>query len=46
MLVFWSAQKTAGESISAATGGGRGRDREVTKTEASDRAITITQPIT
>ena len=45
-LVFRSAQKTAGESISAATGGGTGRDREVTKTEARDRAIAKTKPIT
>jgi hypothetical protein len=45
-LVFRSAQKTAGESISAATRGGTGRDREVTKTEARDQAITITKPIT
>jgi hypothetical protein len=44
-LVFRSAQKTAGESISAATGGGTGRDREVTKTEARDRAIAKTKPI-
>jgi hypothetical protein len=45
-LVFRSAQKTAGESISAATGGGTGRDREVTKTEARDRAIAKNKPIT
>ena len=32
-LVFRSAQKTAGQSISAATGGGTGRDREITKTQ-------------
>jgi hypothetical protein len=44
-LVFRSAQKTAGESISAATRGGTGRDREVTKTEARDRAIARTKPI-
>jgi hypothetical protein len=44
-LVFRSAQKIAGESISAATRDGTGRDREVTKTEASDRAITKTKPI-
>jgi len=43
-LVFRSAHKTAGESISAATGGGTGRDREVTKTEARDRAIAKTKP--
>jgi hypothetical protein len=45
-LVFRSAQRTAGTSISAATGGGRGRDREVTKTEARDQGITKTKPIT
>jgi hypothetical protein len=45
-LVFRSVQRTAGESISAATGGGTGRDREVTKTEARDQTITITKPIT
>jgi hypothetical protein len=45
-LVFRSAQKTAGKSISAATGGGTGRDREVTKTEARDRAIAKNKPIT
>ena len=45
-LVFRSAPKTAGESISAATGGGTSRDREVTKTEARDQAITITKPTT
>ena len=44
-LVFRSAQKTAGESSSAATRGGTGRDREVTKTEARDRAIAKTKPI-
>ncbi len=44
-LVFQFAQKTAGESNPAATRGGTGRDREVTKTEASDRAITKTKPI-
>jgi len=32
-LVFRSAPKAAGESISAATGGGTSRDREVTKTK-------------
>jgi hypothetical protein len=45
-LVFRSAPKAAGKSISAATGGGTGRDREVTKTEARDRAIAKTKPIT
>ena len=44
-LVFRSAQKSAGGSISAATRGGTGRDREVTKTEARDRAIARTKPI-
>ncbi|MGB7720214.1 MAG: hypothetical protein WBL65_09960 [Bryobacteraceae bacterium] len=44
-LVFRFAQKTAGESNSAAIGGGTGRDREVTKTEARDRAIAKTKPI-
>jgi len=44
-LVFRFAQKTAGESNSAATGGGTGRDREVTKTEARDRGIAKTKPI-
>jgi hypothetical protein len=44
-LVFRSAQKIAGESTSATTGGGTGRDREVTKTEARDRAIAETKPI-
>jgi len=45
-LVFRPASQTAGESISAATGGGIGRDRKITKTEARDRAITRTKPIT
>jgi hypothetical protein len=44
-LVFRFAQKTAGESNSAAAGGGTGRDREVTKTEARDRGIAKTKPI-
>ena len=44
-LVFRSAQKTAGESSSAATRGGTGRDREVTKTEERDRAIAKAKPI-
>jgi hypothetical protein len=40
-LVFRSNQLAGGEPLSAATSGGRsGRDREVTKTEISDRAIT------
>jgi hypothetical protein len=46
-LVFRSQQKTAGTQVSAAnTGGGEGRDRRVTKTEASDHAITETKPKT
>jgi hypothetical protein len=45
-LVFRSAPKAAGKSISVATGGGTGRDREVTKTEARDQGITKTKPIT
>jgi hypothetical protein len=46
-LVFRSQQKTVGTQVSAAnTGGGIGRDREVTKTEASDHAITETKPKT
>jgi hypothetical protein len=46
-LVFRSQQKTVGTQVSAAnTGGGTGRDREVTKTEASDHAITETKPKT
>jgi hypothetical protein len=40
-LIFRSVRKTAGNPISAASqGGGAGRDREVTKTTASDQAIT------
>jgi hypothetical protein len=40
-LIFRSVPKTAGNRASAALpGGGAGRDREVTKTTASDRAIT------
>jgi hypothetical protein len=40
-LIFRSVQKTAGKTTSAASmGGGTGRDREVTKTTASDQAIT------
>ena len=40
-LVFRSNDRTVGETVSAAVaGGGAGRDREITKTEASDRAIT------
>jgi hypothetical protein len=44
-LVFRFAQKTADESNAAATGGGTGRDREVTKTEARDRGIAKTKRI-
>jgi len=45
-LIFRSVQKTAGKPISAASlGGGAGRDREVTKTTASDQAITGKIPI-
>jgi hypothetical protein len=40
-LVFRSTQKTAGETLSAiGNGDGEGRDREVTKTQARDQAIT------
>jgi hypothetical protein len=40
-LVFRSAQKTGGQPLSAAgNGDGNGRDREVTKTQARDQAIT------
>jgi hypothetical protein len=39
-LAFRSNERTAGEPISAATGDGKGRDREVTKTRTSDRPIT------
>jgi hypothetical protein len=40
-VVFRSAQKTVGQSVSAAgNGDGEGRDREVTKTQASDQTIT------
>jgi hypothetical protein len=40
-LVFRSAQKTAGQPLSAAgNGDGESRDREVTKTQARDQAIT------
>jgi hypothetical protein len=46
-LVFRSQLKTVGLQVSAAsTGGGEGRDRKVTKTEASDHAITETKPKT
>jgi hypothetical protein len=40
-LVFRSTQKAVGQSVSAAgSGDGESRDREVTKTQARDRAIT------
>jgi hypothetical protein len=46
-LVFRSASGTVGAPVSAAnSGGGKGRDREVTKTLASDPAITETKPKT
>jgi hypothetical protein len=46
-LVFRSNGRESGVQASAATlGGGEGRDREVTKTEASDQAITETKPKT
>jgi hypothetical protein len=46
-LVFRSGNRTAGMQVSAAKrGGGEGRDREVTKTLTSDRAITETKPKT
>ena len=41
-LVFRSAASAAGESP-VAFGDGRGRDREITKIEESDRAITVVQ---
>jgi hypothetical protein len=43
-VVFSQAQKTGATPASLAlTGGGISRDREVTKTQASDRAITETK---
>jgi hypothetical protein len=33
-------ERAAGEPLSAASGDGTGRDREVTKTQTSDRPIT------
>ena len=46
-LVFRSNNPEMGVQASAANlGGGEGRDREVTKTEASDQAITETKPKT
>jgi hypothetical protein len=46
-LVFRSASRTVGVQVSVANaGGGEGRDREITKTLASDPAITTTKPKT
>jgi hypothetical protein len=46
-LVFRSASRTAGVQVSAANSGdGKGRDREITKTQKSDRGITETKPKT
>jgi hypothetical protein len=42
-LVFRPAAGAAGDKYPVAFGGGRGRDREITKTEARDRAITLVQ---
>jgi hypothetical protein len=42
-LVFRSAASAAGEKSPVAFGDGRGRDREITKIEESDRAITVVQ---
>jgi hypothetical protein len=42
-LVFRPAGRNGGEVSAAMTSGRAGRDREVTKTEASDRAITLTK---
>jgi hypothetical protein len=39
-LVFRSKESSTGETVSAGNGRGAGRDREVTKTATSDRAIT------
>ena len=44
-LVFRSSHETGGTPISVASlGSGAGRDREVTKTQARDQAITDTKP--
>jgi hypothetical protein len=43
-LAFRSTERTTGEPLSAATGDGTGRDREVTKTRTSDRPITELKP--
>jgi hypothetical protein len=46
-LVFRSQSKTVGTQVSVTNSGdGTGRDRKVTKTEASDHAITETRPKT
>jgi len=46
-LVFRSVSRTTGVQVSASSsGGGEGRDREVTKTLTSDPAITETKPKT
>jgi hypothetical protein len=46
-LVFRSASRNAGVQVSAANSGdGKGRDREITKTQKSDRGITETKPKT
>jgi hypothetical protein len=46
-LVFRSASRTVGVQVSAAkSGGGEGRDREITKTLTSDQTITQTKPKT
>jgi hypothetical protein len=42
-LVFRPAAAAAREQYPVAFGGGRGRDREITKIEARDRAITLVQ---
>ncbi len=39
-VVFRSVNRTVGTQVSATAGDGSGRDREVTKTQASDRPIT------
>jgi hypothetical protein len=43
-LVFRSNSREAGQVSAADQGSGEGRDREVTKTEARDQAITVTKP--
>jgi hypothetical protein len=45
-LVFRSVSRTGGIQVSAANGGGEGRDREITKTLTSDHGITSTKPKT